>query len=103
VQHVAAAGDMTFARLSRLSGLGTGCRCCPGDSSNSTPRRRKGCAGRPRSSGRMRFARFDAPVEEMLARFGANHIHVVPGDRVGELRAVCRLLDVDFDGFGALG
>jgi len=27
----------------------------------------------------------------------------VPGDRVAELRAVCRLLDVDFDGFGTLG
>jgi len=42
------------------------------------------------------FARFDAPVEEMLARFGANHIHVVPGDRSGGVAggvpaAGCRL------------
>ncbi len=48
------------------------------------------------------FTRFDAPAGEFLARFGANHIHAVPGDRVDELRAVCGLLDIDFDGFGAL-
>ena len=47
------------------------------------------------------FARFDAPADEILARFGANHIHAVPGDHVDELRALCRLLDVDFDRFGA--
>ena len=49
------------------------------------------------------FVRAVAAAAGMLGRFGANHIHVVPGDRVAELRAVCRLLDVDFDGFGALG
>ena len=40
--------------------------------------------------------------ESSSARFGANHIHAVPGDRVAELRSLCRLLDIDFDGFGAL-
>jgi L-fucose isomerase len=48
------------------------------------------------------FARFEAPAEEILSRYGSNHIHAVPGDRVGELRAVCSYLDVDFDGFGTL-
>jgi L-fucose/D-arabinose isomerase len=48
------------------------------------------------------FARFDASAEEMLGRFGAEPYSCGAGDRVAELRAVCPLLDVDFDGFGAL-
>ena len=47
------------------------------------------------------FARLDADVEEVLGRYGSNHIHAVPGDHVEALRHVCRHLDVDFDGFGA--
>jgi hypothetical protein len=46
------------------------------------------------------FARFAAPAEDILSRYGSNHIHAVPGDRVAELRAVCRYLDIDFDGIG---
>jgi L-fucose/D-arabinose isomerase len=49
------------------------------------------------------FARFDAGVEEILGRHDSNHIHAVPGDHVDALRAVCRTLDIDFDGFGELG
>ena len=45
------------------------------------------------------FARLDAPAEVFLSRFGANHIHAVPGDRRAELRAVCELLDVTLDEF----
>jgi L-fucose isomerase len=48
------------------------------------------------------FARFDADADEILSRYGSNHIHAVPGDRVAELRSVCRFLDIDFDGFGSL-
>jgi L-fucose isomerase len=47
------------------------------------------------------FARIDASAEEILSRYSSNHIHAVPGDCVEELRAVCTLLDVDFDGFGS--
>jgi L-fucose isomerase len=47
------------------------------------------------------FARFDAEHDEVLKRYGSNHIHAIPGDHVAELRNVCRLLDVDYDGFGA--
>ena len=46
------------------------------------------------------FARLQVGPEEFLSRFGANHIHAVPGDYVADLRAVCRLLDMDYDGFG---
>jgi L-fucose isomerase len=37
----------------------------------------------------------------VLGRYGSNHIHAIPGDHVESLRFVCRLLDVDYDGFGA--
>jgi L-fucose isomerase len=93
---------MTFARLSRLSGRYR-MQVLSGrfDEFDAATTERLGRASTfewPHA-----FARFDAPAEELLERFGANHIHAVPGDRVAELRAVCRLLDVDFDGFGALG
>jgi L-fucose isomerase len=48
------------------------------------------------------FARFEADADEILGRYGSNHIHAVPGDHVAPLREACRLLDVDFDGFGGL-
>jgi L-fucose isomerase len=48
------------------------------------------------------FARIEATVDEILTRYGSNHIHAVRGDHVTSLREVCRLLDVDFDGFGDL-
>jgi L-fucose isomerase len=48
------------------------------------------------------FARLDASVDEILTRYGSNHIHAVPGDHVTELKQVCRFLDVEFDGFGGL-
>jgi L-fucose isomerase len=48
------------------------------------------------------FARLQADVAEVLGRFGSNHVHAVPGNHVGALREVCRLLAVDFDGLGGL-
>jgi L-fucose isomerase len=46
------------------------------------------------------FARLHADAGDFLSRFGANHIHAVPGEHVAELRAVCELLGIDYDGFG---
>ena len=43
------------------------------------------------------FTRMDAPADTFLSRFGANHIHAVPGDITGELAAVCRFLDIDLE------
>jgi L-fucose isomerase len=42
----------------------------------------------------------DAGADEILSRYGSNHIHAIPGDHVEELRVICKLLDVDYDGFG---
>jgi L-fucose isomerase-like protein len=44
-------------------------------------------------------ARLDVPVDVFLSRFGANHVHAVPGDKRAELRAVCELLDITLDEF----
>ena len=40
-----------------------------------------------------------ASAEDFLSRFGANHIHAVPGDRRAEVRAACELLGVTLDEF----
>ena len=34
------------------------------------------------------FTRMDAPADVFLSRFGANHIHAVPGDMTAELAAI---------------
>jgi L-fucose isomerase len=101
VAHVAAAGEVTLARLTRLDGRYrmqvVGGRFEEFDADTTDRLIRASTPEWPHA-----FARFDATVEEFLGRFGSNHIHGVAGDRVAELRAVCRFLDIDFDGFGPL-
>jgi L-fucose isomerase len=100
VHHVAAPGACTFARLTRL-----------GDRYRMQVMRGELVALEADLTERLMrastyhwphaFARLDAGVAEVLGRFGANHVHAVPGDVEDELRAVCRLLDVDFDRLGS--
>jgi L-fucose isomerase len=99
IHHLAAPGEMTFARLTRLSGryrlhVLRG-RFVRFDDAENERLMRASTYEWPHA-----FARFDASAEEVLGRYGSNHIHAVPGDRLAELRAVCTLLDVDYDGFG---
>jgi len=46
------------------------------------------------------FARLQVDASEFLSRFGANHIHAVPGNVVQELRAVCTFLGINFEALG---
>jgi L-fucose isomerase len=46
------------------------------------------------------FARFEASGEEVLRRFGANHIHAIPGDHLDEVRMVCSMLGIAVDEIG---
>jgi L-fucose/D-arabinose isomerase len=99
VHHLAAPGDFTFARLTRLAGRyrmqvlrGAFERF---DDETNEAMMRQTTYHWPHA-----FARFDASAEDILSRYGSNHIHAVPGDRVAELRVLCELLDVDYDGFG---
>ncbi len=101
VHHLAAAGEMTFARLTRLNGRYR-MHVLKGelvqfDAAENERLMRASSYVWPHA-----FARFDAPAEEFLTRYGSNHIHAVPGDHVAALREVCRFAGVDFDGFGPL-
>ena len=89
-------GDITLARLSRADGryrlqvtLGRFERY---DAETNEALMRQSTYVWPHA-----FTRFDAPAEVFLSRFGANHIHAVPGDITAELAAVCRFLDIDLE------
>lgn len=99
VHHVAAPGECTFARLSRLDQryrmqVLRG-RIDAFDDETTERLMHASTYVWPHA-----FVRFDADSEAILGRFASNHIHAVPGDHVDALREVCRLLDVDFDGIG---
>lgn len=96
VQHIAAAGEMTFARLTRGKGRYR-MHLLHGELAEFDDATTERLARQSNFEWPHAFARFDAPAEEFLARFSANHIHAVPGDFRAELRAVCDYLDVDVD------
>ncbi|MGI8680044.1 MAG: L-fucose/L-arabinose isomerase family protein [Jatrophihabitans sp.] len=95
VQHYAAPGEATFARLTRNSGryrmqVSRGAFERYDDAANEALARQSTFEW-PHA-----FSRLDASAETFLSSFGANHIHAVPGDYVSELESVCTLLDIDF-------
>lgn len=96
VHHLAAPGEITLARLSRCDGryrmqLTRG-RFEQYDDQTNQALMRQSTYVWPHA-----FTRMDAPAEVFLSRFGANHIHAVPGDIVAELEAACRFLDIDME------
>jgi L-fucose/D-arabinose isomerase len=101
IQHLAAPGPFTFARLTRLASryrmhVLRGSLVRFDDETNERLMHASTYVW-PHA-----FARFDATADEILGRYGSNHIHAIPGDHVPALREVCRLIDVDFDGFGGV-
>jgi L-fucose isomerase-like protein len=99
VHHLAAEGDFTFARLTRHDGhyrmhvlRGSFVRF---DDETNEDLMRQSTYAWPHA-----FAKMDAEAEEILSRYGSNHIHAIPGDHVEELRVVCDILGMDYDGFG---
>jgi L-fucose isomerase len=98
IHHLAAPGAMTFARLTRRDGayrmhLMSGEFETYDDETNEKMMRQSTYEW-PHA-----FARLDARADDFLSRFGANHIHAVPGDVRAELKAACQLLDVQVDEF----
>ncbi len=96
VHHLAAPGAMTLARLSRYDGVYR-MQVTRGsfeqyDAETNESLMRASTYHWPHA-----FTRIDAPVETFLGRFGANHLHAVPGDVVAELEASCRFLDIALD------
>jgi L-fucose/D-arabinose isomerase len=101
VHHVAAPGEFTFARLTRLDQRYR-MHVLRGqlesyDAETNERLMRASTYVWPHA-----FARLETTTDEFLGRYGSNHIHAVPGDHTAALREVCRLLDVDFDGFGGV-
>jgi L-fucose/D-arabinose isomerase len=100
VHHLAAEGDFTFARLTRVDSryrmqVLRGSFERYDDATNEQLMRQSNYEW-PHA-----FARLEADADEVLSRYGSNHVHAVPGDHVAELREVCALLAIDYDGFGS--
>jgi L-fucose/D-arabinose isomerase len=100
VHHLAAPGDFTFARLSRLAGRYR-MQVLRGTFESYDEATNEALMHESTYVWPHAFARLDAPAAEVLARYGSNHIHAVPGDHVAELRAICDMLELDYDGLGA--
>jgi len=99
VHHLAAEGDFTFARLTRWSGRYR-MHVMRGSFERFDAETNEALMHQSTYEWPHAFARFRASADEILSRYASNHIHAIPGDHVEELRFVCRLLDVDWDGFG---
>lgn len=98
VHHLAAPGLMTLGRLTRKDGryrmqvmLG---EFETYDSATNEALMKQSTWEWPHA-----FARLDARASDFLSRFGANHIHAVPGDHRATVRATCELLDITLDEF----
>jgi L-fucose/D-arabinose isomerase len=98
VHHLAAPGEMTLGRLTRKDGsyrmqlmLGS---FETYDADTNEALMKQSTFEWPHA-----FARLDAPAEMFLSRFGANHIHAIPGDHRATVRAACSLLGVTLDEF----
>ena len=100
IHHLAAPGDFTFARLTRLDGRyrlqALRGRLEQFDAATNEALMRETTYEWPHA-----FARFEAEPDELLRRYGSNHIHAIPGDHIDELRALSRMLGMDYDGFGS--
>jgi L-fucose isomerase len=96
VHHIAAPGDMTFARLSRLDGSYrlqvTGGAFERYDDETNESLARQSTFEWPHA-----FARLEASAAQFLSRFGANHIHAIPGDHLATLTATADLLGIRVD------
>jgi L-fucose isomerase len=96
VHFLAAPGAVTLARLSRSAGRYRMQVTLGGfetyDDETNEQLMRQSTYGWPHA-----FTRMAADAQVFLSRFGANHIHAVPGDITPELASVCSLLGIDLE------
>jgi L-fucose/D-arabinose isomerase len=100
VHHLAAEGDFTFARLTRLDGHYR-MQAMRGALERYDDETNEDLMKQSTYEWPHAFARMEAEAGEILDRYGSNHIHAIPGDHVETLKVVCKLLDIDYDGFGS--
>ncbi|MFI9407871.1 L-fucose/L-arabinose isomerase family protein [Nocardia sp. NPDC052316] len=98
VHHLAAPGAMTLARLTRKDG-DYRMQLLLGDFETYDDQTNEALMKQSTWEWPHAFARFAARAEDFLSRFGANHIHAVPGDHRAALRAACELLGITLDEF----
>lgn len=98
VHHLAAPGRMTLARLTRNDG-NYRMQLMLGDFESYDEATNDELMSQSTREWPHAFARLDARAEDFLSRFGANHIHAVPGDHRATVRAACDLLGVTVDEF----
>lgn len=98
VHHIAAPGEMTLARLTRKDG-DYRLQLMLGDFQSFDEATNRELMGRSTPEWPHAFAKLDARAEDFLSRFGANHIHAVPGDVRAEMREVAELLGITLDEF----
>jgi L-fucose isomerase len=96
VHHLAAAGDFTFARLTRDRD-DYRMHVLPGELVQFDPELNQQLMRQSSFEWPHAFARFRAAPDAILGRYASNHIHAIPGDHVAELRTVCELLAVRLD------
>ncbi len=100
IHHVAAPGEVTLARLTRPLGRYR-MQVMKGEIVSLTAETTERLMKASTYEWPHAFVRLATSSESVLSRFGANHIHAIPGDHVETLKAFCHLADVDYDGFGA--
>lgn len=91
--HIAAPGQMTLGRLSRERGEYR-LQLMPGEFVEFDRETTDALVSRSTPEWPPAFARLDAPADVFLSRFGANHIHAIPGDRRAELCDTAKLLGI---------
>lgn len=96
VQHLAAPGHMTLARISRL-GDRYRMQVTVGDFEEYDDETNERMMRASTYEWPHAFTRMKCAASSFLSRFGANHIHAVPGDITAELAAICQMLDIDLD------
>ncbi|MFI6867473.1 L-fucose/L-arabinose isomerase family protein [Nocardia sp. NPDC050406] len=98
VHHLAAPGIMTLGRLTRCDGRYR-MQIMLGEFENYDSATNEALMKQSTREWPHAFARLDARASEFLSRFGANHIHAVPGDHRETVAAACELLDITLDEF----
>src|SRR5690606_8413072 len=96
VQHIAAPGQMTLVRLTRENGEYR-MQLMLGEFESYDGQTNQSLVQQSTPEWPHAFARLDAPGELFLSKFGANHIHAVPGDHRPAVRAVCAQLGIRLD------
>ncbi len=99
IHHLAAPGECTFARLTRLDGRYR-MQVLRGALETYDQRTNEVLMRQSTYEWPHAFARLRVEASEFLERYGSNHIHAVPGEHVAELRAVCGLVGIDYQGMG---